>query len=302
VLLLYVDMMCTPAGTTPPPPATIQFQPLKLVMSNDDVFCGLSPEDISLVYAYKNFNLIVTTLQSCDLRDWLQHSDVVELGAGAHGRVVQGLVPWPAAVWAEVEAKFGHCPLLLQGLPVVAKMLDISPQCCVNDHRRDMRFAKRETQGNLLANGRDLFVNVAKQKVMPFDSSVLVPRLLMSQWLPPVEGDREEHSSYILVFQPVTGQPLSLQSAVERGVFKRHHGTILSLASSLKRQLEKSHQRGIVHQDVKPQNVVVGESSLSVLVDWSLVGNVGAPAELSGTALYVSSKVSLMAVCAEGQQ
>jgi hypothetical protein len=120
------------------------------------------------------------------LRDWLQRGDVVELGAGAHGRVVQaGLVPWPAAVWAEVEAKFGHCPLLLQGLPVVAKILDISPQSCVNDHRRDMRFAKRETQGNLLVNGRDLYVNVAKQKVTPFDSSVCAssPSHLASKWL-----------------------------------------------------------------------------------------------------------------------
>jgi hypothetical protein len=57
--------------------------------------------------------------------------------SGAHGRVVQGLVPWPAAVWAEAQAKFGHCPLLLQGLPIVAKILDISSQCltmCDHDH------------------------------------------------------------------------------------------------------------------------------------------------------------------------
>eukprot|EP00775_Hariotina_reticulata_P009510 gene9510-9674_t len=274
----------TPPADPPSASATIRLMPqalsprpppsfIRRTISVRDAVEGLSPQDLAACFEYTNFTLIAATLKSCDFGHWLESEQCFQLGAGAQGFVVQGIIPWPDEVQAEVEAKFRNCPSLLRGLPVVAKVVDITARYFEIDFKRDMKLATRERNALLLSYGRDLYVNI-KQKVATFDSSVLVPRLLTAEWLPPEGNDPEEYSQYVMIFQTTTGRPFPLNKAIEMKAFQCNYLNVISLTWCLKKQLGHSHLRNLVHRDVKPQNVVVGDSTMC-LVDWGLAGSVG---------------------------
>eukprot|EP00775_Hariotina_reticulata_P009511 gene9511-9675_t len=77
------------------------------------------------LYKRKNLGLFKEAIDGCDLDTWVDSNDCYLLGQGGMGFAVQGLIPWPAATKNKIQQQFGNCPELLEGLPVVAKIITI---------------------------------------------------------------------------------------------------------------------------------------------------------------------------------
>jgi tetratricopeptide (TPR) repeat protein len=66
---------------------------------------------------------------------------------------------------------------------------------------------------------------------------------------------------------------------------------VVNIALALCRVVTYAHQRGIVHQDIKPDNIFVGEFGEVMLLDWGCARHTGPGAEplrILGTPLYMS--------------
>ncbi len=102
-----------------------------------------------------------------------------------------------------------------------------------------------------------------------------------------------------LGFVRVAGQPtlimsLSRGAPFDAGAERRSARETLSLAISLLALLDHVHRRGVVHCDVKRQNVLVGEGA--ELLDFGIARNIGDPAanaagRVAGTLAYMAPEV-----------
>ena len=101
----------------------------------------------------------------------------------------------------------------------------------------------------------------------------------------------DEEKRHFCVMQLVPGEPLDLVLAREPVSIDRAARIALDVA----RGLACTHERGILHRDVKPQNIVVGSAG-AVLVDFGLArlegeARITGARELLGTRGYVAPEV-----------
>ncbi|MEW2475236.1 serine/threonine-protein kinase [Micromonospora gifhornensis] len=93
-----------------------------------------------------------------------------------------------------------------------------------------------------------------------------------------------------LVMEFVTGQPLSKRIEAEG---RLDVAETMSVVAQAAQALHAAHQRGIVHRDVKPSNLLVQEDGTVVLVDFGVARSVNVTSITStnavpGTALYMA--------------
>lgn len=106
----------------------------------------------------------------------------------------------------------------------------------------------------------------------------------------------DETGAPVLVMKQVRGKRWSdlIHSAAEPGrlglsVLERH----LEILRDVCRALQFAHSRGVVHRDVKPGNVLVGEFGEVVLVDWGIAARLGEAAVgmALGTPAYMAPEM-----------
>ncbi|MEU6023799.1 serine/threonine-protein kinase [Micromonospora sp. NPDC047134] len=100
------------------------------------------------------------------------------------------------------------------------------------------------------------------------------------------DGGRADY----LVMEFVTGQPLSKRIEAEG---RLDVAETMSVVAQAAQALHAAHQRGIVHRDVKPSNLLVQEDGTVVLVDFGVARSVNVTSITStnavpGTALYMA--------------
>jgi hypothetical protein len=68
------------------------------------------------------------------------------------------------------------------------------------------------------------------------------------------------------------------------------HNAVVNVVIGVCQALAYAHARGIVHQDVKPENIMLGDFGEVLLVDWGSAARIrtGEPPRLYGTPLYMS--------------
>jgi serine/threonine protein kinase len=98
-----------------------------------------------------------------------------------------------------------------------------------------------------------------------------------------------QEGPYSYMILPFLGQPL-----VNAPI-----GTLVSVAKTLIGVLQEVHGRGIVHCDVKPDNILLSDQGIPFLIDFGLARFGPAPSEkmqsVVGSAAYCSRRVSLLA-------
>lgn len=92
-------------------------------------------------------------------------------------------------------------------------------------------------------------------------------------------GETEDARQYI-VMPAYNGE--TLRSRLERPPV--HAGEAMDIARQIARALAAAHERGIVHRDVKPENVFITRDGVVKLLDFGLSGSEGA----AGTVAYMS--------------
>jgi hypothetical protein len=150
--------------------------------------------------------------------------------------------------------------------PVACVLKHARPHCCADELGRDRR-ARLQHEGAVLARLRGLAgVAPAGEYFEEEDSGYLpvayVPGLTLAE----------------LVRQLVTGHSWLCVRAQARG-------RLLRYAAQLVRRLRAAHARGVIHRDVAPANVWIGDDDRLYLLDWECAHVVGSriPAFRFGT-------------------
>ncbi len=85
------------------------------------------------------------------------------------------------------------------------------------------------------------------------------------------------------------GEVIALSTPEARAEGIASLNQVVSIFLSLGHALAYAHHRGIVHQDVKPDNIMLGDFGEILLVDWGSAFRIGAAGiKLYGTPLYMS--------------
>lgn len=108
------------------------------------------------------------------------------------------------------------------------------------------------------------------------------------------------------VMEHISGRTVAahVETTIARGQ-QLHLDEVLGIVGQICRGLQAVHDRGIVHRDVKPANMLIGHGFRVALADFGLVGARGcAPATetLVGTPLYLAPELIRLAPVAEEQR
>ncbi|MBA3708121.1 MAG: protein kinase [Planctomycetes bacterium] len=110
--------------------------------------------------------------------------------------------------------------------------------------------------------------------------------------LPVHEIDVTESGQVYFTMKKIEGRSLGeaiLSSTSARRDEILATGRLVSIAIALGQALGYAHHRGIIHQDIKPDNVMLGAYGEIILVDWGSATRVDAPQQrLYGTPLYMA--------------
>jgi eukaryotic-like serine/threonine-protein kinase len=102
-------------------------------------------------------------------------------------------------------------------------------------------------------------------------------------------GEAEDGTSYI-VMEYVPGGTLSEQIE-ESGPFEA--GKAAAVAAQIAEALGTAHERGVIHRDIKPQNVLMGSSGDLKVTDFGIARASGASSAVFGTAGYISPEQAM---------
>jgi hypothetical protein len=104
--------------------------------------------------------------------------------------------------------------------------------------------------------------------------------------LPVYELDLTDDGEIYYTMKRIEG--LSLSAALDEGR-PLSSNELVRVLIGVTQALAYAHHRGIVHQDVKPDNIMLGEFGEVLLVDWGSAARLGAPdRRIYGTPLYMS--------------
>ncbi|MBC7816628.1 MAG: serine/threonine protein kinase [Planctomycetaceae bacterium] len=143
-----------------------------------------------------------------------------------------------------------------------------------------------------LARDNDLARDVAIKEIKPGTESSQAARRLIREAqitgqlqhpniVPVYEVNRGGRPFYAMKL--VKGETLS--EAIQRHHAQRRTGQadplslprLLNAFVSLCEALADAHSRGVIHRDLKPQNIVLGESGEVIVLDWGLAKVIGEP-------------------------
>jgi hypothetical protein len=141
-------------------------------------------------------------------------------------------------------------------------------------------MARSRTLALKAIRGRPHFVNLFK---IEFRTLVELahPHLARSYDFEPIAGSQD----YCFTMEFVAGRDIFTATAGLRWP------EIVDLIVQLCRVLAYVHNRGIVHRDIKPTNVLVRDDGTLKLVDFGLVGSGGDPDRLLGTPAYLAPEL-----------
>ncbi|MBA2481857.1 MAG: serine/threonine protein kinase [Planctomycetes bacterium] len=110
--------------------------------------------------------------------------------------------------------------------------------------------------------------------------------------LPVYELDVDERGSVFFTTRRIEGrslgEELNLSTPANRSARIATFNDIVSLFIAVGHALAYAHHRGIIHQDIKPDNIMLGEFGEVLLVDWGSAARLdGSPVRLYGTPLYM---------------
>jgi WD40 repeat protein/tRNA A-37 threonylcarbamoyl transferase component Bud32 len=108
--------------------------------------------------------------------------------------------------------------------------------------------------------------------------------------------DVDEQDGSLFFTMPLL--PASLDR--DLGRFREDHRAAARLVAALARALHHAHQRGILHRDVKPSNVLLVESGRSVLADFGLARRMDREATLTETGAILGTPAFLSPEQASG--
>lgn len=145
-------------------------------------------------------------------------------------------------------------------------------------------------------------VDAAKGRQM-FEDEIKVAGYLDHPGIPPIHDvGIDENGKYYFVMKYINGVPLSTiieklkagdQEMHDRFPFERRADLMIQLL----RILKAAHQEGVIHRDIKPDNLMIGPSDEVMLVDWGIALNLNennGENILCGTPLYMSPEQAQM--------
>ncbi|MBA3847524.1 MAG: serine/threonine protein kinase, partial [Planctomycetes bacterium] len=126
------------------------------------------------------------------------------------------------------------------------------------------------------------------------DEARLTASLSHPNVLPVHDLGRDDHGRVFFTMKRIAGR--SLADAIDRSTPEAPEAplhdanAIVSLFIDVCQALAYAHHRRIVHQDVKPANIMLGDFGEVLLVDWGSAGRLdgGAAPKIYGTPLYMS--------------
>jgi eukaryotic-like serine/threonine-protein kinase len=106
-------------------------------------------------------------------------------------------------------------------------------------------------------------------------------------------GDHESHPYFVMEYIPGHTVATLIESASQRGE-QLYLDVVIGILNQTCRGLQAVHDRGIVHRDVKPANMLIGPRFRVALADFGLVEKVQgtlAKRDLAGTPLYIAPEL-----------
>ncbi len=137
-------------------------------------------------------------------------------------------------------------------------------------------------------------------RVQRFQREAQASAKLQHPGIVPILGVGEVRDVHFFAMEYIEGQSLQdrLEAwrAEERG--RRDFREALEIVAQLSDALQYAHEHGVIHRDVKPQNVLLGKSGVPRLVDFGLAKVLGEESvslsgELVGTPYYMSPEQAL---------
>jgi serine/threonine-protein kinase len=104
----------------------------------------------------------------------------------------------------------------------------------------------------------------------------------------PIYAYGEVERTYFIAMKPIEGRPLNTLEPKPLAI-----GRAVGIVEQIARALQHAHERGVIHRDVKPSNILVGADDRAWLVDFGIAKLAQEPSitregEVVGTPPYMS--------------